>query len=314
MRFLLGIPWLVVALALPVSLRGADNTDNAAPLAIAPPARSSVDIFRELLEMKPGEREQALAKKKPEARKVIEERLKEFDALSPELRQRRLRLMQLQWELHALLPAPPATRQLFMQIVPEQDRPLIEHRLAMWDKLSPDVQKLVLENEMVMCTFITGRVTPLGDVTNNGSRPSPPVPTNMLTNIDHWRHLTPDQQRQAYDAFYEIFGLADKERDKVFESLQGQSANGRDQIENFLKSIGALPVSEREKRMVAFQKFSSMTLEQRMRFLENAQRWQAMPEKDRDAVRKLLKNAPPIPPLPLSFLLAPNAATNAATQ
>ena len=48
MRFLVPISWLMIALALPAR---ADNTNNASALPTAPPARCSVDIFRELLDM-----------------------------------------------------------------------------------------------------------------------------------------------------------------------------------------------------------------------------------------------------------------------
>src|SRR5205814_3578346 len=196
-----------------------------------------------------------------------------------------------------------STRGTMMAVVPERDRPLMQERLRIWDtKLSPDLQKLILENEMVMHYFITGEATTIEGVTNSVNKVSPQVRTNMLTNIQRWRHLTPDQQRQAYDAFREIFGLPEKEREKVLlNSLQGNPPIDLNQIEAFMKSFEKLPASEREKRMDAFQKFSSMTLEQRVRFMQNAERWEAMPESDKQALRTMLKTAPPIPPLPPGF-------------
>src|SRR5207247_10209543 len=102
MSFLLAISFL--ALTLSPSQAVEANGSNVAPPTFPPP-RSRVDVFRELLDMKPAEREQALAKKSATARKIIEERLKEFDALSPDQRKTRLRLMELQSELLPLLQA-----------------------------------------------------------------------------------------------------------------------------------------------------------------------------------------------------------------
>src|SRR5258706_2480861 len=146
MRFLVVISCLAVTLSLSSHGGEAKSSGNVA-LPSFPPLRSRVDLFRELLEMKPAEREQALAKKSPLPRKIIEERLKEFDALSPEERKTRLRLMELQSELLPLLQATPSTRGTMIAVVPERDRPLMQERLRIWDtKLSPDLQKLILEN------------------------------------------------------------------------------------------------------------------------------------------------------------------------
>ena len=247
--------------------------------------------------MTPADREQALAKKKPAARKVIEERLKEFDALSPDQRRARLRLMQLQEQLLPLLQAPASNRGQLLVFVSKEDQPLIEQRLRSWDKFSPEVQRLVLENEMVMRYFLTGQATTIAGLTTNASKLPPAAGTNMLAQIKKWRELTPDQQRQAYDAFNDLFGLPEKERDKVVGSLQSQTPVDHATVENFVKEFQKLPPAEREKRMLAFQKFSSMTAEQRARFLENAGRWQAMSEADREAFRTMLKDIPP-PALP----------------
>src|SRR5207247_8555196 len=123
-------------------------------------------------------------KKSATARTIIEERLKEFDALSPDQRKTRLRLMELQSELLPLLQATPSTRGTMMAVVPEQDRSLIQERLRIWDtKLSPDLQKLILENEMVLHYFITGEATTTDNLTNSVSKVSPQVRTKLLTNI-----------------------------------------------------------------------------------------------------------------------------------
>src|SRR5215207_7898091 len=99
MRFFFPINCLTLLLAVQVF---AAESPKPVPSGAPPPvptAKSPVDSFRELLDMKPAERTNALAKKSEKYRKVIEERLGEFDALPLDQRQARLRLMQLRWEL-----------------------------------------------------------------------------------------------------------------------------------------------------------------------------------------------------------------------
>jgi hypothetical protein len=286
MRF--SIHCLMLALALPISAAEAVK-ESKVPAPPMPAVKSPVETFRELLDMNANDRARELSKKAEKFRKVIEERLKEFDAMPREQRQTRLRLMQLRWELLPLLQArsvEPATN-----TIPEQDRPLIIERLRYWQKLPADLQKLVLENEMVMHYFLTGQLA----LTNTADLLQPPARGLTLTNVQRWRELSPDEQRQAYEAFRQIFDLGKKDRDKLFSE-----ASDRRRIEGFLKTFEKLPVEERERRMASFQKFTSMSVEQRLQFLQNARRWETMSESERAVVRSMI-NAPPIPPLPSEF-------------
>src|SRR5438270_3730425 len=74
-----------------------------APLKLPVPP-SPVDRFKELLAMDQQARAVELSKKAPNYRRVIEERLKEFDGLTAEQRKVRLRLQQISWELLRVLP------------------------------------------------------------------------------------------------------------------------------------------------------------------------------------------------------------------
>jgi hypothetical protein len=280
------------------------------PTLIAPPAlptvKSPVESLRELLEMKPSDRANALTNKSEKYRKVIEGRLKELDDLSPDQREARLRLMQLRWELLPLLSSPTQIRTTMVTSLPQQDQPLIRQRLEYWDKLPSDVQKLVLTNEMVMHYFITGQASTTNALKERAEAMAPLMRGIMLTNIQHWRALTADQQRQAYDVFRQIFDLSPKERERLF----AEKAE-RERMERFLKAYEKLPSEDRERLMKSFQKFTTMSTEQRLEFLKNARRWEAMSESDKEAWRTMIKSAPPVPPLPERFF--PTAvATNAS--
>ena len=280
---------MVLVLALPLSAAELAKEAKVAPPPM-PVVKSPVDTFRELLEMNSADRAKELSKKAEKFRKVIEERLKEFDAMPPEQRQIRLRLMQLRWELLPLLRAQPFQPGMTNDI-PEQDRPLVLERLRIWQTLPANVQKLVLENEMVLHYFLTGQLA----LTNTAKFPEPSVGGLTGTNIQRWRELSPDEQRQAQEAFRQIFDLSKKDRDKLFSER-----TDRLRIEAVLRSFEKLSPEERERYMTSFQRFTVMSTEQRLQFLQNAKRWEDMSESQRAAVRTMI-NAPPIPPLPPEF-------------
>jgi len=112
----------VVTAAEPPSAPPASTLPGPPPAPPLPAPQSLVKTFRELLEMTPEARARALASKSEQHRKVINERLQEFDKLSPEQRQVRLRLMQLRLELLPLLRSAPTNRTGLFSVIPDEDK------------------------------------------------------------------------------------------------------------------------------------------------------------------------------------------------
>ena len=126
----------------------------AKPVPSLPPlpsaVKSPIDYFRDLLTAKPEEREKLLAGKTPEHRKVLENSLRSYEALTVEEREVRLRTMDLRYHLTTMLRTAPSNRTDRLKLIPEQERPLIEDRLKIWDGLSQEDQKEALENELLI--------------------------------------------------------------------------------------------------------------------------------------------------------------------
>jgi hypothetical protein len=99
--------------------------------------------------MTPAERERALADKPAASKKILLDKVREYQALPPEIREARLRQTQLRWELTSLVNLAPAGRPAFIKEAAPEDRPLLQD-YALWltnspagkkellDKLSPD--------------------------------------------------------------------------------------------------------------------------------------------------------------------------------
>jgi len=91
-----------------------------------PLAKSPVESFRELLAMKPGEREQYLATRPPAIRKRFLAKIQEYEAMSAEERELRLRATELRWYLLPLMQMPATNRTAQLAAIPEADRPMVE--------------------------------------------------------------------------------------------------------------------------------------------------------------------------------------------
>jgi len=239
-----------------------------------------------------------LAKKPAASGRVIENTLKELDALTPQQQQVRLRLMELRWEMSRVLSQSPTNRAMALVFIRPEDRDLVKERLKYWDQLSPDLQKAVLENESMLGYFVSGQVRSTTELTNRLGDFPPSIRTNLARVMKQWAELTPDQQHKIYDNFREVFGLDPKDRENIFR--QASLKEGQ-QIQNLLQSLRNMPPKQQQQCMDSLRKFTSMTAEERVQFLRNAERWQKMPEEDRKKWRTLVRAVPPLPPLPPGY-------------
>lgn len=300
------------------------STEITSTPPLPTPAKPPVDLFRSLLAMTPLERREFLAKRSPEAQKLILAKIQEYQGLSPELRELRLRVTELRWYLLPLLNTPAAERAPRLSGIPAELRELVETRLHEWDKLSPELQKQFLENEAtIRFYFELAAQTPAQRAeaaTNNvGS-----ATDKMNAGIQHWQALSDDQRQDILRHFYQYFDLTPAEKERTLSTL---SEAEREQLEKTLQTFGGLTPAQRIQCVRSFQKFASFTSEERRQFLHNAERWERMSPTDRQTWRNLVSslahqpplppglNQPPVPVLPMPKVLnatrpSPSWATN----
>ena len=138
----------------------------AAPLLLAQPATpelppipaSPIEQFRQWLTMTEADRNEALARWPAEKQAVLKRKIEVYARLPLEERERRLTMLELRHFLRPLMQMPPPDRTNQLSAVPERLRDLIALRLERWDKLSPALQKQVLEHDAALRYF--SRVPP----------------------------------------------------------------------------------------------------------------------------------------------------------
>jgi hypothetical protein len=283
--------WLLTLALLGPVLRLAVGAQALADPLPLPAIKSPVDTFRALLRMTPEQRKQALADRPEEMQQGVLTKLREYEALTPEGRDLRLRATELRWWLLPLMQLSATNRVAQLKAVPPDLRKLVDERLALWDLFSPQLKKGLLEKEE------TAR---LGALTVSQRRTSlaklPPERRAALeAGLARWRAMTEDQRRATCEQFDGFFTLTEREQKKVLSTF---SEAERQQMDQTLRSFETLPLEQRRACVRSFEKFANLSLAEREQFLKNAERWQQMSPAEREAWRNLVKTAPDWPPLP----------------
>jgi len=269
------------------------NQPSAQPaLPPMPPTwPSPVDFFRKLLAATPTEREQLLATKTPPQRQVLFNSLREYEALAPEERDQRLAALDLRSYLTPLLVLPPSNRVSRLDALPAPMRPLVEARLVVWDTLSSESQKLVLQNERVMRLVVAGdrgRERDLNLTSLNASQVR-----QLEADIARWQELPSATREQIYGQFQKIFDATDRQQKKAFAPLNPAELQ---QMQRALDNFRKLPARQREQCLEGFKRFTELSPEERRQFLLNAEEWRRMSSEDRALWRQLVNRMPPLPP------------------
>jgi hypothetical protein len=290
--------WMVVPLfagtvsgvASPAQLLSAPTNT----LPTSPREGSPVNLFRQLLAMRPAERGIFLTNRPPEIRKRILAKVDEYEALDPNTRELRLRSTELRWYLMPLLRESPATRAARLAQVPDDIRELVKDRLNEWTILPPPLQQEFLKNERTLRYFDSVDVSN-SPPENVGHRPGDGGQA-------HRNALSETRSRQMTADFNQFFELTPVEKQKVLGTL---STAEQQQMEQTLQAFKKLPPGQREECIRSFAKFAGLSTADRAEFLKNAQRWSQMSPAERQAWCDLVANVPEWPPLPPGFITPP---------
>ena len=270
------------------------------PLPPAPTAASPLDFFRKLLDMTPPQRAEALAKRPEQARQVFEEKIREFEALTPAQREARLQGLQRQLDLRMLVRLPASNRVERLAHVSEADRLWLTARLKDWDQVPADLQRAVLTN-MALLRYLLGE--PNIHSTNDFRYMTQKQREVMEKAIGEWNQL-PEEKRQAISSYWlKIFNLNDKQQAKALEPLTEVE---RKQMEWCLARFQGLKEGQKARCIAGFQKFAELTPEERQEFLANAAVWEKMNSEERQLWRTMVSRfSSPRPPTPPGFRSPP---------
>ena len=302
--FLAGLVAVLNLLPVPVA-RAETNT----PATDSPPAsdrlqslRSPVELFRELLAMTPEEREANLARRSPETRQRILEKLREYELLPPDERELRLRSTELRWYLLPLMSTAITNPSPSLEHVPEELRGAARDRLLLWSITPPPLREELMENDEQLQLYLQLEAS------------SPAQKTNLLRSLpagkraaveagfDHWRALSPEERRMSLDRVSQYFELTAVEKARVLNTL---SEPERRQMDATLRAFEQLPPEARAICIRSYAKFAGLSPAEQQAFLQKAERWQAMTPGERQAWRDLVRVMPIWPPEPPDFTGTP---------
>lgn len=299
-----GLVWAQPVGQNPAGPQEKPSSDSVATTIRTPPL-PPVD-FRQLLALKPEEQQRVLASKPEPKRRLLQSKLREYQGLSPEERDARLRLVQLHLYLPALMKLAPTNRAVILRSIPSEDQKLIEERLEQWDLLPKHLQKEALDHEMALHYFL--RFESGGPVETRIT--TAPVGYRQLDGkLEQWRALKPEKRERMYQHFQRFFELPPKQKEKILDTLEELSEAERQQMENSLQTFERLPPEQRKACIESFRQFANMTKAEQDQFLKNAERWKAMSARERETWRNLTtlfpSPGPPMPPGAPGFRPAP---------
>ncbi len=260
-----------------------------------PMPKSPVESFRELLAMSPEERKRAVADRSPETQKQIHAKVREYFSLKPEDRELRLQATELRWYLLPLLNTPPTNRAAQLAFVPADLHKIVEARVAEWDHLAPGTQKQLLEDDLTSRYLTQLEASSSQQRSNLLAGISSQRRAQLEAGIARWSALSEEQRRQTCERFDQFFELTSREKEKALKTL---SEAERQQMEKTLRTFEKLPKAQRELCVRAFEKFTGLSLEERLLFLKNAERWRLMSPEERQAWRDVVAKVPGWPPAP----------------
>lgn len=262
--------------------------ENVNPPPLPSQAKPFTEFFRKLLSCTPAEQETLLAVKPVSARVVLQKKLEEYRALPPEEREARLRMLDLRSYLSSLLLMPPSNRVDRLAGIPEGDRPLVEARLQLWDRLPADLQKEVRENEMAITYVVIGSVPRQDNLVVASTRR-----LQIESAVGRWKTLPRERQVEIYAHFQRIFATPPPKRPPMPVTL---TVRDRQQMQLTLKQLDQMPSTQRTLCLSGFQKFTALSEQERSQFLRNAAQWQAMSVRERQTLSNLAHRLPPAPP------------------
>jgi hypothetical protein len=262
---------MLIATSLP-TMAATNGAGSRPPVPPMPQLRSPVESFRTLLVMPSAERRQYLSSRSLETQTKLTEKVREYLALPAEERELRLMATELQWYLKPLLSSGLTNRASQVELIPENVRPLVQDRLAQWDKIPPGMQRLMLTNQHGAEYLVWSSSTRV-----------PPSPADAM----HKR------LRQQLDRFFE---LTPGEKEKVLATLSDAE---RRQMEKSLAAYANLTPRQRQQCLASFARFAGMSATEQQEFLKNTERWAQMSATERQAWRELVSTVPKLPPMPV---------------
>ena len=297
-RYLAFLIWLSVGL----SALGAGIQPPALPSTAPQWGRSPVSSFRKWLALPPVERPEALGSRSDEQKHRLLEKLAEYDAMPPEQREDKLRMVEFDWYVRSLLRTTAADRAESLLTLPKEWLKPVQERLRQWDQLPEDLQKELLSSELLIRIFVHGQNLSPKDEEAALKQLPPAVRLRWEAQLEKWRTTTGPDRAKAAASFQPFFAMSASEQKRA---LQAMNDSDRREMEATLEAFSRLPKEERAKCVEAFGHFAGMNNDERRQFLMNAGRWQSMTPQERKLWRGLLQafpsspsqqNLPPFPP------------------
>ncbi|HEY3854818.1 MAG TPA: DUF3106 domain-containing protein [Verrucomicrobiae bacterium] len=259
---------------------------------------SPIVYFRGILGMTPTQRVNALGGKTPEERRAILGKVREYEAMSREVREERLRQTELHWRLMNLMRLKPAERDRNLKEISPLYVPMVMDQLRQWDELPGATRNALLDNEKFIRTYVEWQVHSPVDREEIIKKLSPQRRAYFANELKQWQALPEDQRTELCAQFRRFFVMSGEEQTNTIRIL---SEAERRQVGQALQAFKELPTAQRQRCIESFDKFATMNPTERAQFLQNAAKWEAMTAHEKELWSTMVAELPLTPPVPTGF-------------
>jgi Protein of unknown function (DUF3106) len=256
---------------------------------------SPVVYFRSILGMTPAERTNTLASKSADYKKAVLEKVVEYEALPPDIREARLHETQLRWDLITLMNLAPEARAPFLKDLATRDHTVLADRLSQWDQLSPELQKAFLEKESFLDFYLRWAASTPAEQQTSLSHLPPERRAELTNELARWQSVPLAERQRLSDEFHQFFAQNEEQQNQALTIF---TETERQAMQSALLRFAGMTPAQRQACVDSFQKFATMTPEERNQFLKNADRWEAMTSAERSTWAALVQKYPIFPPMP----------------
>ena len=253
---------------------------------------SPVSHLKRLLEADLQQRNALLPPEGESSRLFWQKKLQEYEKLEPEERQRRLQEAQWHWYLMLIMRTEGPARSRVLAQIPEEDRPLMENRLQVWEALPEDIQQGILTHLPALRYF--ARFASTSDAEDRANPSKDLQPTDVASKNDHseWNELTPERRQSIFLSYQAFFDLKTPVKRRVLSKIPLPQRMG---IQERVTQMDRLSPSQRDQCLAALEAYARMSEEERQRFQQTAQQWKSLPLESLATIRKVAVKVPPLP-------------------
>ena len=251
-------------------------------------AGSPVDFFRGLLSMSVEQRLDVLSDRRPNERTAILAKVREYERLSADVREKRLWQTEFHYFFHGLRSLDRSEREIALQAIEDPMKSRLWIGFQLWDGLDLESRDALIQERRAV-TYLLTRVHELSALEEEPEAND--VRIGSVTNVDAGA-VSLSRAIQDLEATHRKL-LEDF--DVLAEQVGPMSAEEEAQLRVLVEAFVSLPQQKRDETFRTVLELAESSEGERQAFVQEALRWREISPEERAKWRYIATQLPPMP-------------------